>query len=64
MVHMVYILPFLYSGKKIPSIKQSLLNQNNYSYPNKEAMKIFRKNKYKVFIFNDIIRFVKASLFL
>ena len=57
-----YILPYLYSGEKLPSTKQSLLNQNIYSYPDKNAMKIFRKNKYKVFIFNDIFCFFKVSL--
>jgi len=57
-----HILPFLYSGEKIPSIKQSQSNQNNYSYPNKGAMEIFRKNKFKFFIFKDIISYIKASL--
>ena len=59
-----HILPFLYSGEKIPSKKQSQTNQNNYSYPNKRAMEIFRKNKFKVLIFKDIISYLKASLFI
>ena len=59
-----HILPFLYSGEKIPSIKQSQTNQNNYSYPNKRAMGIFRKNKSKVLILKDIISYIKATLII
>tara|TARA_Y100000589_G_scaffold325899_1_gene364663 strand:+ start:2522 stop:3352 length:831 start_codon:yes stop_codon:yes gene_type:complete len=57
-----YILPFLYSGKKIPSKKQTSYNKKNYSYPDKLSMDIFRKNKIKVFILKDIITYIKASL--
>ena len=58
-----FITPYLYSSKKLPSVKQTDKNAKTYSYPNKELSSYLKKRKIMIFSITDFIFIIRVIIF-